>query len=290
MLESVEAWPQATARERQHYERSRWVMHFLYHTALRATETAHAKAADFFHRRGRWWLHVVGKGGAEGEVPVSDALMVEFGRYRTFHGLPPLPSPSDQSPAILSVAGDVKRHLTPTAVYLIAKAVFGRAADTLAPTDPAGAATLRRASTHWQRHSAASHQADAGTDIRFIQKNLRHASIETTGLYLHAEDDRRHAHPVGQSQAQHSAAPVPRQSVLIIVGRPIMKHSDFPIGLDFRGPHRFPLALHHRRHAHASKSHSCATTSGGRTVVGLTRPHRLRAPDPATESIGPLAR
>lgn len=193
VLESVEAWPQATPRERQHYERSRWVMRFLYHTALRASEAAHATAADFFQRRGRWWLHVVGKGGTEGEVPVGHALMAEFARYRTFYGLPPMPAPGEASPAILSVAGDAQRHLTPTAVYLIAKEVFRRAAETLAPTDAAGAATLSRASTHWLRHSAASHQADAGTDIRFIQKNLRHASIETTGLYLHAEDDRRHA-------------------------------------------------------------------------------------------------
>lgn len=37
-----------------------------------------------------------------------------------------------------------------------------------------------------------THQADAGNDIRFIQKNLRHASIETTAIYLHAEDDLRH--------------------------------------------------------------------------------------------------
>jgi integrase/recombinase XerC len=58
-------------------------------------------------------------------------------------------------------------------------------------------ATLRRASTHWLRHTAATHQADAGNDIRFIQKNLRHASIETTAIYLHAEDDRRHSQTTG---------------------------------------------------------------------------------------------
>lgn len=47
VLDSVEAWPQATARQRQHYERSRWLIRLLYHTALRASEAARAQAADF---------------------------------------------------------------------------------------------------------------------------------------------------------------------------------------------------------------------------------------------------
>lgn len=123
--------------------------------------------------------------------------MTEFARYRVFHGLPAAPRMDETTPAVMSIAGDTARHMTPTAVYLIAKEVFRRTADTLEPTDPVGAVTLRRASTHWLRHSAASHQADAGTDIRFIQKNLRHASIETTGIYLHAEEDRCHIHTVG---------------------------------------------------------------------------------------------
>jgi integrase/recombinase XerC len=83
-------------------------------------------------------------------------------------------------------------------------------------SDPVGAATLHRASTHWLRHSAASHQADAGTDLRYIQKNLRHASIETTAIYLHAEDDRRHAQTVNEPDplrpAQVDAAQTPPTS------------------------------------------------------------------------------
>lgn len=34
ILDSVETWSQATARERQHYERSRWVVRLLYHDPL----------------------------------------------------------------------------------------------------------------------------------------------------------------------------------------------------------------------------------------------------------------
>jgi site-specific recombinase XerD len=139
---------------------------------------------------------VTGKGGSAGEVPVSTALMSDLARYRVFHGLASTPSGNETAAAVMSVAGDPHRHLTPAAVYLIVKEVFRRAADMLAINDPAGATTLRRASTHWLRHSAATHQADAGNDLRFIQKNMRHASIQTTGIYLHAEDDVRHARTV----------------------------------------------------------------------------------------------
>jgi integrase len=104
----------------------------------------------------------------------------------------PTPLGNETTAAVMSVAGDPSRHLTPAAVYLTVKEVFQSAADTLETGDVDGAETLRRASTHWLRHSAASRQADAGTDLRFIQKNMRCAPLQTTGIYLHAEDDRRH--------------------------------------------------------------------------------------------------
>lgn len=192
ILESTEQLPLSTPRERQVYERARWTLRFLYHSALRVSEAAGARVSDFSQRRGRWWLAVTGKGGVTGEVPISDELMSEFARYRRFHHLPPVPSNLDRAPVILSIAGNPDKLLTPTAVYLIVKEQFRHAAASLEPTDPAGADRLKRASTHWLRHTAATHQADAGMDLRHIQKNLRHASIETTAIYLHAEDDERH--------------------------------------------------------------------------------------------------
>ncbi|MFO1371663.1 MAG: hypothetical protein U1F42_04475 [Candidatus Competibacteraceae bacterium] len=35
---------------------------------------------------------------------------------------------------------------------------------------------------------AITHQADAGITLHFLQRNARHARLDTTGLYLHAED------------------------------------------------------------------------------------------------------
>lgn len=192
VLDFIETLPQATRRDRQHYERVRWLFRLLYGVSLRASEAAHAKTSDIVQRRGKWWLRVVGKGGAEGDVPVSDELMADLVRYRQFYGLPALPTALEGTPLVMSVTGRTDQFLTPTAIYLVVKEVFRRAAAALEATDSVGAATLRRASTHWLRHTSATHQADAGNDIRFIQKNLRHASIETTSIYLHAEDDMRH--------------------------------------------------------------------------------------------------
>ena len=68
-----------------------------------------------------------------------------------------------------------------------------RVAETLQRQDEIKATRVRRASTHWLRHTAATHQAEDGTPIHHIQQNLRHSSIGTTSIYLHAEEDARHA-------------------------------------------------------------------------------------------------
>jgi len=203
VLALVEQWPQTGERERQRYERARWVLRFLYETALRAAEAARACEGDFFQRRGRWWLRVTGKGGVEGDVPVSDALMADFARYRIFHGLPSTPTADSKRSLILGIAGRTN-PLTATAVYLVVKDALGRVANVLAPSAPARAAHLRRASTHWLRHTAATHQAEAGNPIHHIQHNLRHSSIATTSIYLHAEEDARHA---STTKARTKASP-----------------------------------------------------------------------------------
>jgi len=192
VLARIDAMPQTEPREQQHHERVRWLLRLLVGTGLRASEAAAARADDLRLRRERWWLTVTGKGGVTGDVPISAELMADFARYRRFNGLPPLPAHGDRALLLLPIGGRTGKPLTPTLIYLIVKEAFRRFADEIEADDPAGAATLRRASTHWLRHTAATHQADAGNDLRHIQKNLRHASIETTAIYLHAEDDRRH--------------------------------------------------------------------------------------------------
>jgi integrase/recombinase XerD len=42
-----------------------------------------------------------------------------------------------------------------------------------------------KVSPHWLRHSHASHALERGTPIHLVQETLGHASIATTGGYLH---------------------------------------------------------------------------------------------------------
>lgn len=48
------------------------------------------------------------------------------------------------------------------------------------------AAIGRPVSPHWLRHAHASHNLDRGTPIHLVQATLGHASVATTGRYLHA--------------------------------------------------------------------------------------------------------
>ena len=44
-------------------------------------------------------------------------------------------------------------------------------------------------SPHWLRHAHASHAMDRGAPIALVQATLGHASVQTTGRYLHARPE-----------------------------------------------------------------------------------------------------
>lgn len=193
LLDFIERMPKDSVSERRHYHRVRWLFCLLYLTRARRSEIAAARMSDIYRddTDGLWYFKVMGKGLKERDIPVSDELLKEFMAYRQFLGKTPLPSLNDDRPLVLSVTG--RSGLTPKAVYLIIKEVCFRAAETLRetyPDDPVQADRANRlamATTHWLRHTSATHFVDAGGDLRVIQETLGHSNIQTTMIYQHAE-------------------------------------------------------------------------------------------------------
>ncbi len=204
--QTIASLPRQTTREQATYARVRWLFSLLYLCGLRISEIVGNSMGDFFARADkngeeRWWLHARGKGGKERLVPATAELMVELTLYRRALGLPAVPSQGDPTPLVLPVwwraaeATERPKPLTRAALHGVVKEVFAMTAERLKPLGPDYAgkvARLEAASSHWLRHTMGSRLANT-IDLRHVRDTLGHASISTTSIYLHAEDDVRHA-------------------------------------------------------------------------------------------------
>jgi site-specific recombinase XerD len=163
-----------------------------YTTGARLSELVAAYMGDLYQEDGRWWLDVMGKGAKPRRVPVTPKLLSAYEAYRTAYGLLPRTVRNDQTPLILTSRGSVLRA-TEGAVSNAVKAALGAAAS-LADTrgDEDTASMLRKASTHWLRHSVFTHLANNGVPLTTVQATAGHAKLSTTGLYLHKDDHDRH--------------------------------------------------------------------------------------------------
>ncbi len=186
----IDGMARETQGQRTRQERIRYLFSLLYLLGPRVSEVASHTMGSFVERRGRWWWVVLGKGDKEAAIPVNQEMLAALERYRLFLGLPALPSPDETTPLLPSISGT--RPVTANMVYRIVKDVLARAADAIHAEDARRADKLRKASTHWLRHTAITHQADAGIELRYLNRSARHAKLETTAIYLHADDDAWH--------------------------------------------------------------------------------------------------
>ncbi|MGM0984605.1 MAG: tyrosine-type recombinase/integrase [Pseudomonadota bacterium] len=190
----------ASFRYRYELTRRRLIFGFAYLLAPRISEMSAARMNDFQRREGRWWWHVVGKGDKMARIPVPPDMMALLGEWRSTLGLAPEPSPNDASPLLRTLDG--QRGLGDNRLYRLIRDGFGEAAEAL--EREAGEATqaevgrLRQATPHWLRHTALTHQAQAGVELRYLAATARHSRLDTTARYLHAEDEEWH-----RQQAQH---------------------------------------------------------------------------------------
>ncbi|WP_442490057.1 tyrosine-type recombinase/integrase [Halomonas litopenaei] len=197
--------PGADRRARFLWTRRRLVFGFAYLLAPRINEMSQARMEDLVRREGRWWWQVVGKGGKFAEIPVPPDMMALVREARTLYGEPADPA-GDPAPLLRRLDG--KTALGDNQLYRLIRATFSQAADRLEEQggDPQAVARLRQATPHWLRHTALTHQAQAGVELRYLAQSARHSRLETTSRYLHTEDEEWHRqqslHGLGQTEAE----------------------------------------------------------------------------------------
>ena len=191
-LDYLETLPRVSTRDQQTYYRNRFVLSFAYFTGFRRAELANAKTSDLRFRRGKCWLHVIGKGNKKAKIAVQDELITAIKDYRTSLGRPPLPEPdAPEEPLIMDITGK-GRHLLPQTLGDLIGDLLTAAGKWLQESRPDLATQLLEATTHFVRHTTASHMIEAGVDLLSVKSALRHCQLSTTEKYLHRNEDKHH--------------------------------------------------------------------------------------------------
>lgn len=197
VTKAVEAMPQFSEQQCAEYERARFVCAVLYMLAPRAGELESHRMNSFREERGRWWWHVVGKGGKKAKVPVADDMLQALVRYRKFLGLTAVPKRTETTPILVSLKD--RSPITARRLNQILKRIFYSAADLLPPESDYKKEKLRAASAHWGRHTGITAKIDSGITERYVQKDARHSDARTTQRYIHEEEEQWH----DEAQKQH---------------------------------------------------------------------------------------
>lgn len=191
----------ASSRLRYERARRRLIFGFAYLLAPRIAEMSAARMGDFQRREGRWWWSVVGKGGKAASIPVPPDMLLLLKEWREVLGLSSAPQPDEATPLLRALDG--QRGIGDNRLYRLIREAFRAAADALEQEQGEGARAwalrLRQATPHWLRHTALTHQAQAGVELRYLAATARHSRLDTTARYLHAEDEAWH-----RQQSRHS--------------------------------------------------------------------------------------
>lgn len=153
------------ARERN--ARNHALLRLLYGAGLRVSEACVLCWRDLQPRGAAGQVTVYGKGGKTRAVLLSAETWAELDQLRRGAG--------PDEPVFVS-----RTHQQPLTRRQVLRIVAAAAARAEIPA---------AVSPHWLRHAHASHALDRGAPISLVQTTLGHASVQTTGRYLHARPD-----------------------------------------------------------------------------------------------------
>jgi site-specific recombinase XerD len=172
--------------------RLRFVLEFLYGTGLRLSELAKAELKDLrSNSKGDHWLKVEDTKGKAGDVVVPEPAYQALLAYLRSRGVGGINRVAHaHEPLLASVQRNrTSSRLRHTQTAALCKQFFAFAATQTTKADLQS--KLKHASTHWLRHTHASHMVESGVPLAHVRDNLRHSSIATTSRYVHTDKDSR---------------------------------------------------------------------------------------------------
>jgi integrase/recombinase XerD len=146
-------------------ERNRAILTLLYAAGMRVSELCGLRWRDVQSNGDSAQVTVFGKGGKTRAIRLPVSVWQQLTRLRG----------EDDGGQPLFRSRKKGGALTPVGVLRIVRRAARRAGIDVA------------VSPHWLRHAHASHALDRGAPIHLVQATLGHASITTTGRYLHAK-------------------------------------------------------------------------------------------------------
>jgi site-specific recombinase XerD len=158
------------------HHRNQVLLRLLYAAGLRVSEVCGLKWRDVQEREeGAGQITAYGKGGKTRVILLSVNTWAELITLKGDAG--------SDAPVFKSRKNG--GHLHPSQVNRIVEASANRAG------------IEASVSPHWLRHAHASHALDRGCPIHLVQATLGHASVATTGKYLHARPEDSSARYLG---------------------------------------------------------------------------------------------
>lgn len=188
LMDWIEQLPVKTTQDRNHKARSKWLITLLYHTGMRLSEAANGTMGDFSNRQDAWRLRVLGKGKKVRFVSCNSALLDALVVYRRHYHLSALPSPNETTPLVGALSTPDKT-ISSRGVALIVSSVVKRAS--LDCADERISEQLGLMSTHWFRHTNATHRLMAGASLETTQDELGHSDMRTTRIYAKTQQEQR---------------------------------------------------------------------------------------------------
>ena len=160
-------------------KRNRALIRLLYIRGLRVAEAVDLRTRDLRERgeandgTGGGQVTLFGKGRKTRVVLLPASLWAELAALALPHPRAPLFRSRKKGP------GGEPRPITVRQAERVVKDAARRAA----------LSNASDVSPHWLRHAHASHAMDRGAKVHLVQATLGHASVATTGRYLHARPD-----------------------------------------------------------------------------------------------------